>query len=299
MPWIESAVARRSGNLFDSDAAAVGCQSDVPSPTRPEPTSAQKSEGAAPIRKYANAIAASADARVKPRRRTGASVSMPTGRSSVPCANCRAELSAPTCTSSRPSPALIDGMTTGKSCWNQWMKKWPPVMTERNLTRSGPMARTAPRSAALFNGGFLRRAAGAREVLRLDFLRVELGRGLVHALECLVEVERRGVLRAEAHRVQARDDEAPEIRARHAARFERLDFLHDEVVERHERLGARGADLERLDFVHALECLVEVERRGVLRAEAQRVQARDDEAPEIRARHAARFERLDFLHDEV
>src|SRR5262249_15932285 len=237
---------------------------------------------------------------------------MPMGRSSVPCVNCRAELSAPTCTSSRPRPALIDGTTTGKSCWNQWMKKWPPVMTERNLTRSAPMARTAPRSAALFNSGFLRRAARAREVFRLDFFRIEFRRRLVHALDRLVEIERRGVLRAEAQRIEARDDEAPEIRARHAARFERLDFLHDEVVERHQRLGARGADyqrrLERLleELVDALEqrCVrAAAEARALLVADAERDVAgllefqrvarlgRVVEAREL-ARHADDFERL-------
>ena len=45
VPWIDSAVARRSGKRFDSEAAAVGCHNAVPRPISAEPTNAQVKTG--------------------------------------------------------------------------------------------------------------------------------------------------------------------------------------------------------------------------------------------------------------
>src|SRR5712692_3206635 len=116
------------------------------------------------------------------------------------------------------------------------MKKWPPVMMPRNLSRSAPTSRTAPRSAAvLLNGGSVGRAARAGEICHFNFLRVELRRGLGHAVHRLIEAERSGVFGPEAQRVDARDDEAPEIRAGEAFGLERFDLFYHQIVEFEER----------------------------------------------------------------
>jgi hypothetical protein len=50
MPWIDNAVARRSGKLLESAAAAAGCQSAVPNPIKPHPIKTQAKTGRTPMR---------------------------------------------------------------------------------------------------------------------------------------------------------------------------------------------------------------------------------------------------------
>src|SRR4030095_9455243 len=96
IPWIDNAVARRSGKLLESAAAAAGCQSAVPNPFKPHPIKTQAKTGRTPMREYPTPMESSADAKSGARWRESESAKTPQGKSIAPLISWRIELHAPT-----------------------------------------------------------------------------------------------------------------------------------------------------------------------------------------------------------
>src|SRR5207248_986549 len=120
-----------------------------------------------------------------------------------------------------------------------------PTCPRRCEGMARPCARTRRRSRTV---EFLRlsflcwRAGGAHQILLADFVDVELRRLIAHRLEHFVD--RRRLALRKTQRVDARDDERPQIRAREAPVAEALHDVGDFFFERFE--DARGL-LARLD----------------------------------------------------
>src|ERR1700752_4060918 len=82
-------------------------------------------------------------------------------------------------------------------------------------------------SALHWSVALLRRAAGPGQIVDLDRVGVHLARGLRHAVEGLIEGQRRGLLGPEANRIDPGDDEALEVGAGEAPGLQPLDPLYD------------------------------------------------------------------------
>ena len=91
IPWIERAVARRSGNRVERAPMAGGCHAAVPSPINAAPTMAPPRPDATPKQKYPTPMKRRADARMTARNRAKESARMPAGRFMVPAVSWRAD----------------------------------------------------------------------------------------------------------------------------------------------------------------------------------------------------------------
>src|SRR5262249_18280529 len=105
----------------------------------------------------------------------------------------------------------------------------------------------------------VRRAAGPRELVRLDRICVELLRRSQHLLQRRVEVRLLRALLLEAVGIDPRYDEPAQVRALESLRLERLDGGGDRLLQVHDLRGAFLAPGERLrqllleELVHALQ----------------------------------------------
>ena len=91
IPWIDRAVARRSGKRAERAPMAGGCHAAVPRPIRAAPRIAVPKPGAAAKQKYPTPMKRSAEARITARNRAKESARMPAGRFIVPAVSWRAD----------------------------------------------------------------------------------------------------------------------------------------------------------------------------------------------------------------
>ena len=84
---------------------------------------------------------------------------------------------------------------------------------------------------------FVRGATRFRQVVHLDFIRIELCCRLRHAIERIIERQRRGIFGTEANGIHSGDDEALQVGTGQPFGLEGFDLFDNLIVELQEGLA--------------------------------------------------------------